>query len=623
MDKGLRFALMLGATMAAGVCAQARPTATTPSTASTAGVSPGSSEQLAALQAPKRKVKPAKVSRWSRHRAQRAFLAGARVIERDDPRAEEKHFLRAHELDPDNDRYPISAEIARQYVVTQLVQQAKREWTLGRKDASLTAVEKAMSVEPQSPIVTEYLNSLTTDASARLPEIRATKDEVAVAIELRPQKGRHTFDLRTDKRSLILQVLNAYGIQAEIDQSVNGQRVHFDADEVDFADASDLLKLATDTFFVPLDSLHVMVVADTKENRNKYERQVMETIYFPGLNTAEVTEMGNIARNVFGAERSVIDSSKGTISLRATGPVLDALNETYAELLSGRSELHLEVRLYEIDKTKATNIGVILPTSTTVFNLPSEVNSVLADNASLVNELLAADPSLAGNYAAILAALIASGALSGTVFNGPFAVFGGGLTETGFTFNGVTVNMLLNSTDVRSLDQVQLRVLNQEEATIRSGERYPIMTSSFSGLVNNSSSKNQTVPQVQYEDLGLTLKVRPQIESENEVSLNLDLKLASLAGSSLNGIPILANRQYSGIVSLRQGDSALVVSDMSKQESLDITGVPGLSNIPGLSGATNRQDTKDIRELVILITPHIVRLAHQGTVGEMILLPQH
>jgi type II secretory pathway component GspD/PulD (secretin) len=82
---------------------------------------------------------------------------------------------------------------------------------------------------------------------------------------------------------------------------------------------------------------------------------------------------------------------------------------------------------------------------------------------------------------------------------------------------GCLIDSPTASTDVRSLDQVQLRVMNKEEATIRSGERYPIMTSSFSGLVNNSSSKNQTVPQVQYEDLGLTLKVRSQIESENEV----------------------------------------------------------------------------------------------------------
>ena len=609
--------------MVAGMVMQAQSPASAQSGVCTVDASLASSEQAPALQAPDTVERPVRVSPWNRHRAEKAFLAGVRAIEKGDPRAAEKYFVRAHELDPNNVRYPVSAEIARQCVVAQLVQRAKRERESGRKDASWTAIEMAMRLDPESPIVTEFLKSLTVDATAKAPEVRATNDEAAAPIALEPQKGRHSFDLRTDKRSLLSQVLDAYGIQATIDDSVNAQPVHFVADEVDFQEAADLTKLATNSFFVPLDPLHVLVAADTQQNRRRFERQVLETVYFPGLSDTELIEMRDIARSVFGAEHSVMDSSKGTISIRAPAPDLEALNETYAELLCGKSEVHLELRMYEIDKTKATNVGVILPTSTTVFNVPSEVNSVLSNNASLVNEILASDPSLAGNYTAILAALIASGALTGTVFNNPFAVFGGGLTETGLTFNGVSANMLLNSSDVRSLDQIQLRVLDQEEATVRSGERYPIMTSSYSGLGSSSSSKNLTTPQIQYEDLGLTLKVTPRVESGNEVSLNLDMKLASLAGSSLNGIPILANRQYSGIVSIRQGDSALVVSDMSKLESLEISGVPGLSDLPGLSSATNRQDTKDIKELVILITPYIVRLAHQGTVGGMIPLAGH
>jgi type II secretory pathway component GspD/PulD (secretin) len=201
-------------------------------------------------------------------------------------------------------------------------------------------------------------------------------------------------------------------------------------------------------------------------------------------------------------------------------------------------------------------------------------------------------------------------------------VFGGGLTETGLDLSGVSVNMLLNSSDARNFDQQELRVLDQEEATIRSGQRYPIMMSSFSSLAGNSS-KNATIPQIQYEDLGLTLKVTPHVEMSNAVSLNLDMKVVSLAGSSLNNIPILANRRYSGIVSLRLGDSAILVSDVSKQESRVITGIPGLTDIPGSSGATNRQDMKDILELAIVITPHLVRSAHREIVGPMLPLSRH
>ena len=496
---------------------------------------------------------------------------------------------------------------------------AKRNICLALCVAALTARVYAQPAQHGTEIPTPGINP---DRIADEEDSDIVGREASEPPTLAPQGELQSFHLRTDKRTLISQVLSAYGIGATVDQSVNAQSIRFDTDEVGFADAAELLKLASDTFFVPFDSRSVIVVADTRQNRARFEHRAMRTFYFPGLSPRELTDMGNIARNVFGAEQCVLEPGKGTLTVRALEPEMDALDQTYTELLGGRSLVQLDVRLYEIDKTKATNVGVVLPSSTTVFNVPSEINSILKNNASLVDQLLKEDPSLAGNYEAILAALIASGVLTDTVFNSPFAVFGGGLTETGIDLNGVSVNMLLNSSDARSFDQQILRDLDQEEATIRSGERYPIMTSSYSSLAGSSSSKG-TIPQFQYEDLGLTLKVTPHVEMSGGVSLNMDMKISSLAGTSLNNIPILANREYSGIVSLRLGDSAILVSDLSKQESVDITGVPGLSDLPGLTGTTNRQDTKDIMELAVEITPHLVREAHQEAAGPILLLPRH
>jgi type II secretory pathway component GspD/PulD (secretin) len=160
--------------------------------------------------------------------------------------------------------------------------------------------------------------------------------------------------------------------------------------------------------------------------------------------------------------------------------------------------------------------------------------------------------------------------------------------------------------------------MNREEATFRLGERYPVMMGAYSVLGGVAESSAQTTPQVQYVDLGLTLKVKPFVEDYGNVLLHVDLDLDSLAGSSLNGIPVLSNRRYSGVVSVHGGNSALLVSVMSKQDSQELTGVPGLSNIPGSGGATNRQDMTDTAELVVLITPHIVRTARRESAGEAV-----
>jgi len=562
-------------------------------------------------------------SNSDRRRASKLYLAASKLYASGQLEEALKQYERAVALDPTTARYRAAADLARSYAVTSLVQQSARAERAGDASGAHAVLSHALQLDPHNPEVTQHLYELRGDALHGQPQplYESVSSSAAETERLLYASGQRSFHLRNDQRQVIQQVFKAFGIDAMLDDSVRATLVQFDIDDVDFETATHILALATDAFFVPLDPHHALAARDTQENRARLERRLSRTFYFPGLTTKELTDMWNIAGKVVGAQQSLMEPLKGTLTVRAPEPELEALDEIYEELLPGRSVVQLEVRLYEIDKTKATNVGIVLPASTTVFNVPSEINSILQNNASLVDQILKEYPSLAGNYEAILAALITSGLLTGTVFNSPFALFGGGLTETGIDLSGVNVNMLLNSSDARSLDDIQLRVLDQEEATIRSGERYPIMTSSFSTLAGSSSSNN-TIPQFQYEDLGLTLKVTPHIEFSDKVSLNLDMKLSSLAGASLNNIPILANRQYSGIISLRLGDSAILVSDLSQQESQDITGVPGLSDLPGFSQTTNRQKTKDIMELAIMITPHLVRMAHEDTGGPMLLLPR-
>ncbi len=278
----------------------------------------------------------------------------------------------------------------------------------------------------------------------------------------------------------------------------------------------------------------------------------------------------------------------------------------------------MEVHVYEIDRTKDTNAGITPPNSITLFNVRSEINSLIANNSTLVQEIISSGLASAGDYTAILAALLASGEISGTVFNNPFVLFGGGLTETGVEWNTTNANMLLNSSDVRSLNRMQLRVLDHQEATFRSGERYPIVSSRYTALsgTSSSSSSTVTVPEVQYQDLGLTLKLTPSIENADRVALSVDLKVSSLAGSSINDVPVLANRQYSGDIVVHFGNSALITSVISRQDALAISGYPGF-------GATDRQKDATSVELVVLVTPHLLRLSHTDPAGTMWLLPVH
>lgn len=467
----------------------------------------------------------------------------------------------------------------------------------------------------QDAVLTGSASVSSVKPTAQLSAIRKESDQANSPIELTPAKVTRSFHLRLGQRELIPRILSAYGIQAIIDQSVSIRTVPFDATGVDFLDAVRLMQLATNTFLVPLNSHQALIIDDSKENRAQYQRQITETVHFPGLRNSELGDMENIARNVVGIDQAIMQPSQGTITFRAPEAELDALNRIYSELLRGRSEVLLDVHVYEVDRTNEMNAGLILPNSATLFNVRSAADSLLANDTALVQEIVQSGEATAGDWQKILAILIASGALSGTVFNNPFVVFGGGLTETGAEWNTSAANTLLSSSGVKSLKQIQLRVQDQDEATFHIGERYPIMTSRYSigSIVPDSSSS--ITPQVQYVDLGLTLKAKPYVEGAEEITLRLELDETRLAGPSLNSIPVLTNRQYSGDVSVHPGYSALMLSALSKQDSRELTGVPGAGDLPDFGNATNRLAISEEAEFVVLITPHIIRLAHPEISG--------
>jgi Flp pilus assembly secretin CpaC len=69
----------------------------------------------------------------------------------------------------------------------------------------------------------------------------------------------------------------------------------------------------------------------------------------------------------------------------------------------------------------------------------------------------------------------------------------------------------------------------------------------------------------------------------------------------------LTNQAYSGIVTLKQGEGVVVVSDIDKQQMSAISGLPGVSEIPGLNDVTSNNNQQSYATLLIIMTPHVIR----------------
>ena len=101
--------------------------------------------------------------------------------------------------------------------------------------------------------------------------------------------------------------------------------------------------------------------------------------------------------------------------------------------------------------------------------------------------------------------------------------------------------------------------------------------------------------------------------------MHLELKIEALSGSSIDNIPVLASRQFASDITVPDGDTALMISTLSKTEAVAVSGTPALGEIPGFQSlGANRTGENDTSEVVLLITPHVARRRPGNVVGPRI-----
>jgi Flp pilus assembly secretin CpaC len=580
-----------------------------------------------------------------RRRAAKLYLASCKLFQKEQFEEAMRGYERAAKLDPGNIDYPLAAVVARNHAGMALIQAALKDRTRGDAAAERAALAHALELDPENPQAKQHLNEMGDDVvlGQSRPRYEQGAETIGEREELAPARGVHSFHLRTGNQQIIQQVFNAYGIQATVDTNISSRFARLDVDDVSFETAAPLLERLTNTFFVPLDAHRVLVAGDTNENRQKYLRMDLETVYLPGLSPTELTEVSNLAKNVFEVQQAVADPTSGTITLRAPDNALNAFNATMSKLIGGHSQVLLDVQMIQLAHSHTRNTGAKLPQSMQVYNVAAEAESIFNSNQDLIQQIISSGLASATDYMGILAILVASGQVSNSPLASGFTTFGGSLTGCttsiftckgalttfGLTPGTATVNLDLNSSESRQIAQLQLRLGDGEAATVRSGERYPIQTSSYSNITSSSSSiagltsagnsssltsalasyenSGGTTPQVEYQDLGLTLKATPKVMRNDDVALTLDLKIDALSGTSSNGNPILDNRDYTGVVTLKLDESAMVISEMTKSESRSVSGTPGLSEIPGMDNLTGKDADKNYSTLLIVMTPHVVR----------------
>jgi Bacterial type II and III secretion system protein/FG-GAP-like repeat len=142
-----------------------------------------------------------------------------------------------------------------------------------------------------------------------------------------------------------------------------------------------------------------------------------------------------------------------------------------------------------------------------------------------------------------------------------------------------------------------------------------VLDSTAFAAANSGISGQTPYPGAEYEDLGIKVKATPTLHGNGDVTLQLEFEIRALAGSSVNGIPILSNRTLSQTVRLRENEPSVLGGLTDVEETRSITGLPGFAEIPGPPGYAfgDRSNAYQDTELLFVVTPRTVRTPDHKT----------
>jgi len=380
----------------------------------------------------------------------------------------------------------------------------------------------------------------------------------------------------------------------------------------------------TKTFWAPLQEKQVLVATESTENHRLYDRMGLRTFYVHDASSPqELQDLTNVLRTVFEIKFVTSNAQQSTLTVRAPLNVITPASQFLESLGSSHPEVMLDIRVYEVSRTVIQNFGLQIPNQFNLFNIPiGALGLTLAGGQSiqdLINQLISSGGINQANTTGI-AALLAqlSGGGTNSIFSQPLATFVGGKTLFGVSLGTLSATLSRSDSQLRSLQHVTIRASQGKDATMNLGSRYPIINASFAPIFNTAAISKvignnsfiAPVPSFTYEDLGITLKVKPAIHGESDVSMNIELKVRSLTGASANGVPVIGNREYTGSINVMNDQSAVIAGQITSTEQRSLSGIPGLAQIPLLNRATaSNTHENDEDEMLVVVTPHIIRLS--------------
>ncbi len=165
---------------------------------------------------------------------------------------------------------------------------------------------------------------------------------------------------------------------------------------------------------------------------------------------------------------------------------------------------------------------------------------------------------------------------------------------------GATLDLLETLGAAKKLSEPSILCINNTPSTIYVGKTVTVLTGKTTSTSTSESYSRQ--------DIGLTLKVKPRIDSDNKVSLNVDAIIEDILPGSPTLTPITSKRMINTNAIVKNGQSIIIGGLVKNNKDITTQKVPLLGDIPIIGNLFKHKEiNKDKTTLVIMLTPYIVK----------------
>jgi general secretion pathway protein D len=176
----------------------------------------------------------------------------------------------------------------------------------------------------------------------------------------------------------------------------------------------------------------------------------------------------------------------------------------------------------------------------------------------------------------------------------------------------IVLQALSQLTTLRVLSSPNLLVLNNGTARLQVGDQVPIATQSAQSTLTNTA---QTVNSISYKDTGVILTMTPRVNASGLVLLDLSEEVSQPTNTTTSSLtsPTISQRRVTSSIAVNDGQTIGLAGLIRESRENSNSGLPWLKDLPVIGGLFGVRGDSAVRtELLVLITPHVIRNREEG-----------